>query len=123
MSVMQVMVEEFRRAMGQVVGTVPALRDGDLVTRLIEEEARETVEAVHRGDLEGAVKELCDLLYVTLGGAVAFGVDIAPLFAEVHASNMKKTTGPVRADGKRLKPPGWQPPDVKGLLIRQGASL
>lgn len=123
MNVMQVMVEEFHRAMAQPHGGTPEIRNGELRISLIEEEVRETIEAIRRGDLVAAVDGLCDTLYVVFGTAVAFGVDLAPVFGEVHESNMRKTTGPVREDGKRLKPPGWQPPDVKGLLIRQGASL
>ncbi len=35
---------------------------------------------------------------------------------EVHRSNMAKVGGPIRGDGKRLKPEGWTPPDVAGVL-------
>ena len=29
---------------------------------------------------------------------------------------MAKAGGPLREDGKRLKPPGWTPPDIAGVL-------
>lgn len=48
------------------------------------------------------------------------GIDLRPVWSEVHAANMRKTTGPVREDGKRLKPEGWQPPDIAGVLRAQG---
>jgi predicted HAD superfamily Cof-like phosphohydrolase len=64
------------------------------------------------------IDALCDLLYVTYGAASAMGVDLAPFFKLVHEANMAKLSGPVRADGKRLKPEGWAPPDIAGLLAK-----
>jgi predicted HAD superfamily Cof-like phosphohydrolase len=29
---------------------------------------------------------------------------------------MEKLDGPIRADGKKLKPEGWKPPDIQGLM-------
>lgn len=66
------------------------------------------------------VQELEDLDYVVESFRTEMGVDGAPVHAAVHAANMKKTTGPVRADGKRLKPPGWMPPDIAEVLRQQG---
>jgi predicted HAD superfamily Cof-like phosphohydrolase len=34
----------------------------------------------------------------------------------VHRANLAKAGGPRRADGKLLKPPGWQPADVTAVL-------
>lgn len=56
---------------------------------------------------------LCDLTYVTMGCAVEMSEDIEPYFEEVHRSNMAKVGGGVRADGKRMKPAGWTPPDLR----------
>lgn len=72
------------------------------------------------GDFPAAVDGLCDLMYVIVGAALRWGVDLGPLFAEVHRANMAKAGGPVREDGKRLKPPGWTPPDIEGELRKQG---
>lgn len=36
---------------------------------------------------------------------------------------MTKLGGGKREDGKSLKPKGWKPPDVYGILKEQGASL
>lgn len=33
---------------------------------------------------------------------------------------MAKLGGPRRADGKVMKPIGWRPPDIEGVLNRQG---
>lgn len=55
-----------------------------------------------------------------LFAAIDLGIDIKPLFEEVHRTNMLKVGGPTRADGKILKPEGWQPPRIRELLIEQG---
>ena len=116
----QDMVLEFHRAMDQTIGRSPALRDSHLRADLIAEETHETIDAIFAADLPKAVDGLCDLIYVCLGAAVAWGVDLAPIFAEVQRANMAKVGGPVRADGKKLKPPGWTPPDIEGRLREQG---
>jgi len=122
-SPLQAMVRQFHEAMGMQVGVTPLLRDSALRAELIREEAEETVEAIDKGDLPAAVDGLCDLIYVCLGAAVAWGVDLAPIFKAVHEANMAKVGGPKRADGKHLKPEGWKPPDIVALLNAQGAKL
>ena len=71
-------------------------------------------------DLTSLADALADIDYVVEGTRIAFGIDGAPIAAAVHASNMAKQGGPVREDGKRLKPEGWEPPDVEGCLLAQG---
>lgn len=61
-----------------------------------------------------SVAEMC------FTAAYSLGLDIKPLFEEVHRTNMLKVGGPTRADGKILKPEGWQPPRIRELLIEQG---
>lgn len=114
-------VEDFHRALNIPVADTPAIRRPELRAELIREEAAETVEAIERGDLVEAIDGLCDLLCVVYGAAAEFGVDLAPFWDEVHRTNMAKVGGPVRADGKRLKPQGWTPPDIAGLLERAAA--
>lgn len=111
-------VADFHRALDIEIGQAPAIRRPELRAELIREEARETVEAIERGDLVEAIDGMCDLLCVTYGTALEFGVNLAPYWDEVHRTNMAKQGGPVREDGKRLKPPGWTPPDIAGLLAR-----
>lgn len=89
---------------------------------LIAEEAAETVAAIRAGDMIETIDGLCDLIYVCIGAAVCFGVPLQPFWDEVHESNMRKGDGPMRADGKRLKPEGWQGPRIAELyaeLVRQ----
>ena len=100
--------------------SIPPARVRDLRMRLIEEESNELKEAGESGNLPHAIKELCDLLYVVLGTANAFGVDIEPFFAEVHRSNMTKVwpDGKIHKDqhGKVLKPPTFVAADIPSVL-------
>ena len=63
---------------------------------------------------------LADLDYVVEGTRLEMGIDGDPIAAEVHRANMSKVGGPIAPNGKRLKPPGWTPPDIVGELKRQG---
>jgi hypothetical protein len=116
--VVQADVEEFHRALEIPVHDTPAIRRPELRAELIREEAKETCDAIERGDLVEAIDGLCDVLCVVYGAALEFGIDLAPFWDEVHRTNMAKVGGPVRKDGKRLKPPGWTPPDIAGILDR-----
>jgi predicted HAD superfamily Cof-like phosphohydrolase len=71
-------------------------------------------------DLVKAADALADLDYVVEGTRLEFGINGAPIADEVHRANMLKTTGPVREDGKRMKPPGFRPPDIAAELRKQG---
>ena len=113
-------VEEFHRKFGLTVGETPKVRDANLRGMLIYEEAQETLKALPHHDMVGIVDGLCDLIYVCLGTAVAFGIDLDEFWDAVHKSNMAKEGGATRADGKLLKPEGWQPPDIAGILERMG---
>lgn len=132
-------VEEFHRVvLGRLDPETPAIRRPALRAAVILEEAIETYEAITggkvtwsyegppaeemKGDLIAAIDGLCDLLYVTYGTAAEFGFDIDPFWREVHRSNRAKAGGRVREDGKQLKPPGWTPPDIAGVLqlVTQG---
>jgi predicted HAD superfamily Cof-like phosphohydrolase len=52
--------------------------------------------------------------------ADCYGVDMDPIWAEVRRTNMAKTGGAKRADGKLLKPEGWEPPRIRECLEEQG---
>lgn len=62
-------------------------------------------------------KELADLMYVTIGTAITFGLPLEEVFAEVHRSNMSKLGEdgkPIyREDGKVLKGPNYKEPDLE----------
>ena len=63
-----------------------------------------------------AIDAIVDILVTTLGAAVAMGIDLDPFWREVQRANSEKGDGPIREDGKRLKPDGWRPPDIEGVL-------
>lgn len=69
--------------------------------------------------LPGIIDALADIAYVNEGFAIACGVDLNGVFRVVHEANMRKKNGPIVA-GKRMKPAGWQAPDIVGELERQG---
>ena len=72
-------------------------------------------------DLPELADACADLDYVNAGVRVAFGIDGGPIAKLVHDANMAKRGGPKReGDGKRMKPPGWTPPDIAAELRRQG---
>lgn len=70
-------------------------------------------------DLPAVADALADLAYVTVGANVTWGIPGAAVWSEVHAANMRKANGPKDPQtGKALKPPGWTPPDIEGVLAR-----
>ncbi len=69
-------------------------------------------------NLAEAIDGCMDVLVVTYGTMEVMGVDAEPFFDEVMRANMEKVGGPVREDGKILKPSGWSPPDITGVLRR-----
>ncbi len=125
-------LREFHRAVYGDVPATPTIPDpGTLALRrtLIAEECAEVIEAIDllaaepTGErLAALAHELADLLYVTYGTFVVAGIDADAVMAEVHRANMRKLSGPRRGDGKQLKPEGWQPPDVRGVLFGPDAA-
>jgi predicted HAD superfamily Cof-like phosphohydrolase len=131
-------IKEFHDAVGSPVPekpVLPSLATLALRHRLIQEEYEEVTEAWEKltavlqtnnpaqpADLTNWVHELADLLYVTYGAILACGVDADAVFAELHRANLSKAGGPLRADGKLLKPPGWQPANVRGVIEQQANS-
>jgi predicted HAD superfamily Cof-like phosphohydrolase len=118
----QAMVEEFHRKFDILVNrrpTVPNRSAKDLRVRLIQEEFEELNEAMATDDLAAVAKELADLLYVVYGTAVSYGIDMEPVFREVHRSNLSKVGGYKRADGKWVKPPTYSPAGLEPILEAQ----
>ncbi len=98
---------------------IPVYRLQQLRRNLIKEEVKETLDAIRKNDIAALADGITDSIVVLLGTAVTYGIDIRPVWDIVHASNMAKASGTLRADGKMLKPKGWQPPDVKVEIVRQ----
>lgn len=71
--------------------------------------------------LPSVADALGDLDFVCEGMRQELGIDGAPIAALIAKANFTKVSGPTDpVSGKRLKPPGFVPPDIEGELIRQG---
>ncbi len=78
------------------------------------------LEQVPLYSLPKVAKEQADLDFTGEWLRLILGYDGAPIAKAVYQTNMAKLDGPIREDGKQLKPEGWQPPDIEGELRRQG---
>ncbi len=118
----QKMVQAFHEQFDIHIGASPSVPDEATQTlrnRLIQEEFEEFQEAMHNQDLPNMAKELADLLYVVYGTAVSLGIDMEPVFKEVHRSNMSKVGGYKREDGKWVKPSTYSPANLEPILKAQ----
>jgi len=93
----------------------------DMRFSLIREEFGEVSDESDAGNHpEGMLKELADLIYVTYGYAATYGWDLDEAVRRVHVSNMSKLGvdgKPLkRPDGKVLKGPNYQKPDLSDLV-------
>lgn len=139
------MVKEFHVATGSPVLPSPAVPPHDRVRlrcKLIMEEAVEAVGAMigfhdeevkrfvlrmnylidqidPQAQLPNVGKELNDLLYVTHGAILEFGLP-EDMFAAIHANNMTKVSGPRREDGKQMKPANYKKFDAAKFLAENG---
>ena len=125
-------VRTFMQTMGQALPDSPVMdpdpRLVDLRIALITEEFDETIDALiqlKRHDLTPAARlsymaevldGIIDSMYVLIGTALALGMSTTEAWEEVQRANMEKATGPVRDDGKRLKPEGWNPPNIVRIV-------
>jgi predicted HAD superfamily Cof-like phosphohydrolase len=119
----QAMVEDFHRAFDIILNPFPTVvdeRTRELRVRLIQEEFDELKEAIAAEDLPSIAKEMADLLYVVYGTAVSYGIDMEPVFREVHRSNISKVGGHKREDGKWVKPATYSPARIEPILAEQG---
>lgn len=90
---------------------------------LIFEETQELVVAVSAYDIIEVADALADLLYVTYGAALEFGIPIDRIFEEVHRSNMTKLGEDGQplyreGDAKVLKGPNYERPNIEGVLFQ-----
>ena len=87
---------------------------------LIDEEYKEFVEAHYKKPNTEILKELADLVYVCFQYAENMEWDLEEALDRVHKSNMSKLGldgKPIRrSDGKVLKGPNYQPPNLEELV-------
>ena len=119
-------VREFHQTFGAVINDKPdhlLMHDYALTQMrlgLILEEADELFQAIDARDYVETADALGDLAYVTYGAALSLGIPLYRVVSEIHRSNMTKL-GPdgkpiYRADGKILKGPNFEPPQLRPLL-------
>lgn len=69
---------------------------------------------------------IVDSVYVLYQLANSLGINFDACFAEVHRSNMSKRqpdgTVKRREDGKILKPDSFSPPNLKPIMLHEGAT-
>ena len=103
--------------MGFPLGTPGDIEAINLQDKLIDEEYKELKFAT---DNENELKEMADLVFVVFQAAALRGWDLDEALHRVFLSNMSKLDDdgkPIRrADGKVLKGPNYQPPDLSDLV-------
>ena len=119
------LVREFHEAFDVARASAPEVVSAEVAEvreRLMAEEVGELAEAMRGGRLAEIARELADVVYVAYGTAVAYGIDLDAVLAEVHRANMSKLGPdgrPVVRDGKVQKGEHFRPPDVADVLRRQ----
>ena len=114
---------EFHREFGHTIGdltSLPSVEDQILRLKLVLEEITELFYSMQLEDPEEIADAIADSLYVLYGTAITYGIDIRPVFEEVHRTNMLKKGGEKDTFGKTLKPEGWEPPRTREILEEQG---
>ena len=116
-------VKEFMTTFGQEVknkAEFPNEKIVELRKKLIDEEFNELKDAINENDLIEVADALTDILVVTYGAGVAFGIDLDKCFKEVHKSNMSKLSEdgkPIYNEfGKVMKGPNYFKPNLKQYL-------
>lgn len=122
-------VHLFHRKFGLPHPKVPQLLTPDVLdfrVRFMMEELDEFQDAASLGDLATAADSLIDLVYVAMGTAVMMGLPWQALWDAVQYANIRKVRAagdddPLSVRKNKLdvvKPPGWKPPDIEGVLAR-----
>lgn len=110
----KLILEEAFETIGRGLGVSVRLRDSSQTVTL----DRLYLRANRPFNMVETIDGCCDLRYVTTGTLSACGVPDCPFQHAVDWNNLDKF-GPghsLREDGKLIKPPGHQPPDIEGIL-------
>ena len=116
-------VKQFMQTFGQEVKDKPEFPNEKIIEfrkKLIDEEFNELKEAINDKDIIEIADALTDILVVTYGAGLAFGINLDQCFEEVHRSNMSKLSNegkPIYNEfGKVMKGPNYSPPDLKKII-------
>jgi predicted HAD superfamily Cof-like phosphohydrolase len=105
--------------------TIGAMLSTGLPKELFKQRTREICADMDHAAVSFNIEEvadgLADLIYVCVGAALAFGIPLDRVWAEVQRANMDKVGGERRADGKILKPDGWVPPRIHEAIFGKTA--
>lgn len=115
-------ITEFNEAFGYPAPLKPTtLANHGLRGKLIIEELEEYRDACRSKNIVEIADAIGDMLYLVLGAAVEHGLEIEPVFDEIHRSNMSKLGEnglPIRReDGKVLKGPNYFKPNISKTLV------
>lgn len=117
-------LREFHETFGHPAPDSPTLLDeATAILRwdLFWEEYEEYLYAEQEGNIIEIADALGDMAYILFGTATVHGIDLSPVFDEIHRSNMSKLGAdgkPIyREDGKVLKGPNYFPPNIEGVLF------
>ena len=92
----------------------------NLRSALIEEELSELKDAVKNRDITEIADALTDILYVTYGAGISYGIDLDKCFDEVHNSNMSKLGDDGKPiydnQGKVMKGPDYFKPNLSKFV-------
>ena len=116
-------VKKFMETFGQEVKQKSEFPKEDIVKlriSLIEEELNELKDAIKNNNIKEVADALTDILYVTYGAGIAFGIDLDKCFNEVQNSNMSKLGldgKPIYNEmGKVMKGPNYFKPDLSKFV-------
>lgn len=123
-------VREFHLAFGHPAPDTPTAQTFEQARRRDDWINNETVELMDATlapggpDIAKQADAYLDIIYFALGGLVELGIEPSAIFDFVHGANMAKL-GPdgkpiIRADGKAMKPDGWESPDPKIAAYIEG---
>jgi len=121
----QEQVKEFQLAFNHPVANVPTFMDKNRAEARMNWVKEEVDEFLDANNVIDQADALVDALYFILGTAVEIGVDLEPVFNIVQEANMSKLwcdgKPHFRADGKVIKPEGWQAPEpqIQAEIERQ----
>ncbi len=127
MSTMFEKVKEFHKKFGIPIPNNPTIVSNDVIDNRwrktceeideLEEEFFQFRNGTEEGKKQALVRlahETADVLYMILGNAVSFGIDIEKVFNEVHKSNMTKT---MNLDGYIVKTGlDYKPADIEKVI-------
>ena len=116
-------VKIFMETFGQEVKSQPSFSSekiNNLRYNLIKEELDELKKAMDNKDLLEVADALTDILYVTYGAGIAFGINLDKCFDQVQKSNMSKLGDdgkPIyNKAGKVMKGPNYFKPDLSKFV-------